>query len=112
MFEKLRHGVVQVSSENGTRYVSPSFLQRLHLLWTFRNFNVLPQEVLSAQEQHMIDRLCVHARRETRTQQFCSDDPHKVVIGTIERGTIDPHMQEVAKKACGTVHRLTKQAVS
>ena len=58
LIDKLAAGVVQVQTPIGPRYVMPSFLQRVYLLWVFRNFAVLPHAVLSARQQRMIDRMC------------------------------------------------------
>ena len=58
LIEKLAAGVVRVQTPIGPRYVMPSFLQRLYLLWMFRNFPILPHAVLSRRQQRMIDRMC------------------------------------------------------
>ena len=47
LIEKLAAGVVQVQTPIGPRYVMPSFLQRVYLLWMFRNFPILPHAVLN-----------------------------------------------------------------
>src|SRR5579864_6744370 len=60
--EKMRRGVLQVSTDSGIRYVQPSLSERLQLLWTFRNFNVLSEEVLSEHEKHVLDELCTDDR--------------------------------------------------
>lgn len=80
--EKLADGVVQVQTPIGPRYVMPSLLQRIYLLWMFRHFPILPHAVLSRHQQRMIDRMC-------REQQFASmtyvDHMEEApVIGTIE----------------------------
>lgn len=52
--EKIRHGVLEVQSENGLRYVRPSLGQRIRLLWTFRNFQLLPHQVLNQRELALV----------------------------------------------------------
>ena len=52
--EKIRHGVLEVQSENGLRYVRPSLGERIRLLWTFRNFQLLPHQVLNQQELALV----------------------------------------------------------
>ena len=47
MIDKLNDGVLRVLTPLGPRYIRPSFKQRLYLLWVFRNFQVLPMQVLS-----------------------------------------------------------------
>ncbi len=58
LIEKLAVGVVQVQTPIGPRYLMPSFLQRVYLLWVFRNFPILPHAVLNGRQQRMIDRMC------------------------------------------------------
>ena len=110
--DKIRHGVLQVSSDTGTRYVSPRLFDRIRLVWTFRNFTVLPEEVLSPQVQHVVDELCQHTKRESRTTMYLSDHQNQVVIGVVEKGTITPWMQAAAKKACGSVSASGRLATS
>ena len=80
--DKLADGVLQVETPIGSRYLQPSFLQRASLLWTFRNFDSLPQQVLSAREQRLIDELW----RERRFVPVAPISGHeKPIIGKIER---------------------------
>src|SRR5260370_14508400 len=60
--EKLASGVVRVQTPIGPRYVMPSFLQRVYLVWMFRNFHILPHAFLSGRQQRLIDRLCAGQR--------------------------------------------------
>jgi len=81
--DKLADGVVRVQTPIGPRYVMPSFLQRIYLLWMFRHFAVLPHVVLNRWQQRMIDRLCADQRFESLAY---SDSLNEVpVIGTVER---------------------------
>jgi hypothetical protein len=52
--EKIRRGVLQVTTDAGLLYVQPSLLEKIQLLWTFRNFRVLPEEVLTQHERQFI----------------------------------------------------------
>jgi hypothetical protein len=83
LIEKLADGVVQVQTPIGPRYVMPSFLQRVYLLWMFRNFPILPYAVLNRRQQRMIDRMC----REQRFASMAYADgmDEAPVIGTVER---------------------------
>ncbi len=56
--DKLAEGVLQVDTPIGPRYIRLNFTQRAYLLWMFRHFDSLPQQVLSAREQRMVNRLC------------------------------------------------------
>jgi hypothetical protein len=81
--EKLTSGVLRVLTPLGPRYIAPSFRQRLHLLWIFRNFEVLPLQVLSSRQQRLIDELCA----ERRFVSLSSINPLEdaPILGTVER---------------------------
>lgn len=57
MLDKVRAGVLQLSTPNGSVCVKPPFKERLLLLWIFRNFKILPEQVLGEREKKFIDRL-------------------------------------------------------
>ncbi|HEY6182331.1 MAG TPA: hypothetical protein VIW67_08795 [Terriglobales bacterium] len=83
LLDKLSAGVLRVLTPLGPRYISPTFFQRLLLIWIFRHFEVLPLQVLSNWQQSLIDALCIQ-------QQFIamppvSDGENILVIGTVER---------------------------
>jgi hypothetical protein len=83
MIEKLSSGVLRVLTPLGPRYVRPSFLQRLYLLWLFRNFPLLSPQVLSQRQQRTIDGFCnQHGFVSLGYQNGLVDAP---VIGTLER---------------------------
>ena len=83
LIDKLAAGVVQVQTPIGPRYVVPStFLQRVYLVWMFRNFHILPHAVLSRRQQRLIDRMCSEQRFASIAY---SDGMNDVpVIGTVE----------------------------
>jgi len=83
LIEKLAAGVVQVQTPIGPRYVMPSFLQRIYLLWMFRNFPILPHAVLSVRQQRMIDRMC--SEQSFASFAYADGMDEAPVIGTIER---------------------------
>ena len=56
--QKIRTGLVELRTQIGSVYVSPSFWERIYLLWTFRNFHSLPKQVLNRHQQQLIDKLC------------------------------------------------------
>jgi hypothetical protein len=56
--QKIRTGLVELRTHIGSIYVSPSFWERIYLLWTFRNFQSLPKQVLNRHQQQLIDKLC------------------------------------------------------
>lgn len=79
--EKLLSGVVRVVTPIGPRYIELSFLQRAYFLWIFRNFDTLPQQVLSERQKRVIDTLCL----EKRFVSLPSSMDEVPVIGTLER---------------------------
>jgi hypothetical protein len=82
--QKLADGVLQVDTPIGPRYIRPDLFERASLLWTFRNFDSLPQQVLNGREQRMIDRLC---REHRFVPMAAHGDQDKPLIGRIERRT-------------------------
>ena len=83
LIEKLAAGVVQVQTPIGPRYVMPSFLQRIYMVWMFRNFPILPHAVLSKRQQRMIDRMC--SEQTFASFAYADGMDEAPVIGTIER---------------------------
>jgi hypothetical protein len=89
LIEKLAEGVVRVQTPIGPRYVMPSFLQRLYLVWVFRHFDILPHAVLSRRQQRMIDEMC--GQQRFASIAFAGGMEEAPVIGTVEhRPPISP----------------------
>jgi hypothetical protein len=82
LIEKLAAGVVQVQTPIGPRYVMPSFLQRIYMVWMFRNFPILPHAVLSRRQQRMIDRMC--SEQSFASFAYADGFDEAPVIGIIE----------------------------
>jgi hypothetical protein len=80
--EKIAHGVLELDTPIGPRYLQPNLLQCALLTWTFRNFSSLPQEVLRRSERRLIDRL-LNANRFVSLSALGADD--RPVIGRVER---------------------------
>jgi len=80
--EKLFAGVLRVLTPLGPRYIRPSLAQRIYLLWVFRNFQVLPLQVLTRRQRRVIDELCVEPRFVSLTDPDGWEAP---VLGTLER---------------------------
>jgi hypothetical protein len=95
LLEKIRRGVLQVTTETGTHYVEPSLLEKLLLLWTFRNFRVLPEEVLTQHERQFIAQLCERSRIQKASQTDVADPD--CVIGTVDR--VPPAPRRILRKA-------------
>lgn len=58
MLEKLTRGVLHVSFATGLSYVQPTFMERVRLIWLFRNFRILPYHVLPPRQRAWISALC------------------------------------------------------
>jgi hypothetical protein len=79
--DKLLDGVVALDTPVGSRYVQPDLMQRAHLIWIFRNFFSLPQQVLHPRELRLIDRLWGEKRFVSLSVVGGPDRP---VIGRVE----------------------------
>ncbi len=79
--DKLTDGFLQVLTEQGPHYVKLSFTERLRLIWMFRNFPILPQQVLTLRQQQMVAEICA----EQRMFQFWGpqEAERAQVIGTV-----------------------------
>ena len=97
LIEKLADGVVRVQTPIGPRYLMPSFLQRVYLMWMFRNFPILPHVVLSRRQQRMIDRMCSEQRFASMAYADGMDEAP--VIGTIERRPVMGTERLTARRA-------------
>lgn len=93
--EKLIQGVLRVLTPLGPRYVRPTFLQRIYLMWIFRNFDALPASVLTSYQRHRIERMCErHGFVSMNVPEHLIDIP---VLGTLEQrpsiesGSVPPH---------------------
>jgi len=81
--EKLSQGVLRILTPLGPRYLNPSFVQRLYLLWIFRNFDTLPLKVLSPGQQRRIDAMCArHGFLSVLEPNGLMDTP---LLGTLEQ---------------------------
>jgi hypothetical protein len=96
--EKLAAGVVRVVTPIGPRFIELSFWQRAYFLWIFRNFDTLPQQVLTERQKRIIDELCV----EKRFVSLPSSTDDAPIIGTLERIPA-VHVEEPGKRPQGRV---------
>ena len=80
--DKLTDGVLELDTPIGPRYVQPTFLQRAYLIWTFRNFFSLPQQVLQPWEIRLIERLCSENRFVSLAEAGATE---RTIIGRVER---------------------------
>ena len=70
--------LVALETDQGVKHVAASGWDRVFLLWMFRNFRRLPQNVLSARQKQLIGSLYREASNS-------SDELHgAVVVGTVE----------------------------
>jgi hypothetical protein len=80
--QKLSDGVLRVLTPLGPRYIKPTFLQRVYILWIFRHFQVLPLQVLSGRQRALIETLCAQQRFVSLS---LTSDEYAPILGTIER---------------------------
>ena len=92
---KIRSGLVALRTKNGLVYVSPSFSERLYLMWTFRNFHRLPVQVLNPHQQQLIERLS-----QTAVVAKQGPVPQSSLIGSVEN--IELALVSEAKAAADT----------
>lgn len=57
LISKLQTGLLCLQTSSGIRYVRPGFYHRLQLLWVFRNFKMVPFNVLSRAQCELIEAL-------------------------------------------------------
>ena len=81
--ERLLYGVLRVVTPLGPRYLSPSFLERVYLLWMFRNFSSLPVVVLNHRQRKLVNRLC--SQQKFVPLPFENGMLDQPLIGTVER---------------------------
>jgi hypothetical protein len=95
--------LLELRTESGTLYVCPSRWQRLRLLWTFRHFHVLPREVLSRRDQHLIEKLSRSAVI-TPSQPI----PRTAILGVVEKPRIKP-MASAPRVVTMPMERMAQQ---
>jgi len=96
--EKLSSGVLRVLTPLGPRYLNPSLVQRLYLIWVFRHFETLPVKVLSSRQRRMIELMCAN-------NQFVSLDmgiSEAPLLGTLEQRPPVP-VTAAARRPLGSV---------
>jgi len=105
--KKIRTGLVELRTNGGSVYVSPSFWERVYLLWTFRNFPSLPKQVLNRREQQLIDKLC-------RTEIVGRTKPiaEAVVIGTVENVYLKQSSEMDTSATTGTLIEMSSASAS
>jgi hypothetical protein len=86
---KLSHGRLRVITDSGSRYVRLSFAERLRVAWVFRNFSILPQQVLSESERRWFLTLC----SPQRTQRDNPEDVGCGWIGTLSTSQLMPSLR-------------------
>ncbi|MGB9491677.1 MAG: hypothetical protein WCA92_14545 [Terriglobales bacterium] len=79
--EKLLAGVLELDTSIGTRYLEPNLPQRMRLLWTFRNFDSLPHQVLHPSELQLIERLLEENQSISKQTLAANGRP---IIGRVE----------------------------
>ena len=105
LIEKICRGVLAVETDCGLRYVQPSPLERIRLLRTFRNFRLLPEEVLNRQERALVDSLCRQGKFLVNRNGH--GDLSLLAIGTVERSAARKQPQSTVLKPPVRVQRAS-----
>ena len=84
--EKLSGGVLELDTPAGARYVEPNLVERVYLIWTFRNFFSLPEQVLRPWERRLIDSLW---SRNNFVSRSAIGEGQRPIIGRVE-GSVAP----------------------
>jgi hypothetical protein len=105
---RLLYGVLRVLTPLGPRYLGPSFLERVYLLWTFRNFTSLPLVVLNHRQQKLVGRL--YSQQKFVSLAFENGMFDQLLIGTVER--LWPRPSQTETQAEGALSRLAASRVS
>lgn len=72
-------GVLEVVTPAGAHYLCPSPLERVYLLWMFRNFRTLPLTVLTNAQRRKIESMVAKYRRANPRK--CDE-----ILGSVELG--------------------------
>jgi TonB family protein len=91
LLAKLESGLLGFETEHGAVFVQPTGWQRVHLLWTFRNFQSLSIKLLSARQVRLVESLYQTAAMMSRVppdQEF--------LIGMVEETTFPARPQLTA----------------
>jgi hypothetical protein len=81
--KKLVRGVLHVQTSKGLRCIQLTRLERIKVLWTFRNFSFLPEAVLTPAAKDLLQSLLGSDRSQLRCASNHAEDDD-FVIGTIE----------------------------
>jgi hypothetical protein len=76
-FRRQLRGVLEVVTLSGTHCLDPSLLERLQLVWIFRNFRQLPLDVLSGPQRRIFRNI---------SEKYRSAHPHRrdELLGTLD----------------------------
>ncbi len=80
--EKLWGGVLRILTPLGPRYLQPTFLQRIYLLWIFRNFQTLPVKVLTPFQLRFIEAM---GQKQGFAQTAFHGFEDTPILGTLEQ---------------------------
>src|SRR5580700_3757241 len=91
LLDKLESGFLLFETPQGSVRVTPSFRQRLYLLWTFRNFRQLSVALLNSRQ-----RTLVHALFPSHGDVVSRSHDPLLVIGVVEK-FVPPPLETMAE---------------
>lgn len=98
--KKLRSGVVELATDTGPLYASPTLRQRVYLLWIFRHFHRLSHQVLNQRQREVVDKLC----RASTLRRYASAP----IIGVVENARVASQRKSVAAAIKSTESALAQ----
>jgi len=100
--QKLCTGLLELRTPSGSLYVTPTYSQRLYLLWIFRHFRSLSRQVLSQRQQQFIDQLSQNAIAWERSKVARAS-----IIGAVENvGNITARPRSVSLPAADNLVQM------
>ena len=93
---RVRAGVLRLRTASGPHYIRLTLMQRLRVIWVFRNFRSLSLDALCSWQRDMLEALC----HQNEVISWKSVKPG-LVIGTLEG--LRPLATEHRMRASGTL---------
>jgi hypothetical protein len=104
--KKLRRGVLHVETSAGLRCIELTAVERIKLLWIFRNFSFLPEAVLGEGAKGLLQSLLTSDRSQLRCANNHAEDDDYVI------GTVESVVKTKKKNAKGMSKRPAKPAMA
>ncbi len=84
---KIRAGVLHLQTPSGLRCIPLTITERILLIWVFRHFTILPEQVLGNHSLRLLNQILNDDRPYQRCTAIHPED-RDAVIGTVECQTL------------------------